>query len=199
MRDVQPDTLGGSLVNMMNDVQTRDFLISVISQVRVHYDVEAGCHWLEVEFSGSVGHLAEGFMKQLADSQTHRESQRVNESDQTDNYVSPSDRSRLLGDRGIVSQGCLPHNTDRHPSQFLTVRSNPQPLSVRPLSDYQVQLITTITRLRQSGWNDTQIARYFNEQGMLTVRGQVFLGKHVWSMMRKYEERLARVGEVCGV
>jgi len=187
----------------MNDVQKRDFLISIISQVRVHYDVEAGCHWLEVDFSGSVGHLAEGFMKQLAvcpwAHQTHRESQRDNESDQTDNYVSPSDRSRLLSDRGIISKGCLPHNTDRHPSNLLIVRSLPQPLSVRPLSDYQVQLITTITRLRQSGWNDSQIARHFNEQGMLTVRGQIFLGKHVWSMMRKYEERLGRVGEACGV
>jgi hypothetical protein len=178
----------------MNDVQKRDFLISIISQVRVHYDVEAGCHWLEVEFSGSLGQLAEGFMKQLAVSQTHSESQRVNESDQTDNYVSPSDRSRLLGDRGIISKGCLSHNTDRHPSNPLTVRSVPQPLSVRPLSDYQVQLITTITRLRQSGWNDSQIARHFNQQGMLTVRGQVFLGKHVWSIMRRYEERLGRLG-----
>jgi DNA invertase Pin-like site-specific DNA recombinase len=103
-RHVQPDSLGGSLVNTMNDVQKRDFLISIISQVRVHYDVEAGCHWLEVEFSGSLGQLAEGFMKQLAVSQTHSESQRVNESDQTDNYVSPSDRSRLLGDRGMIRE-----------------------------------------------------------------------------------------------
>ena len=189
VRDVHPETPRGSLLDTMNDVQKWDVLISIISQVRFHYDVEAVCHWLEVEFSGSLGHLADGFKKQLADCPDQRESGGYYESDQTDNYVSPSDRSRLLGDRGIVSQGCLPHNTDRHPSNLLTVRSVPQPLSVRPLSDYQVQLITTITRLRQSGWNDTQIARHFNEQGMLTVRGQVFLGKHVWSMMRKYEDR----------
>jgi DNA invertase Pin-like site-specific DNA recombinase len=195
-RTVQPDTLGGSLVDTPNDRQTRDFLISVIRQVRVHYDDAAGCHWVEVEFRHQP---AQGFMKRLAVCPDQHESGRDEGNDQTDNQVSRGDRSRLLGDCGIIPKGCLPHNSDRHPSQVLIVRSVPQPLSVRPLSDYQVQLITTITRLRASGWNDSQIARHFNAQGMLTVRGHTFLGKHVWSMMRKYEERQGRNGEMCGV
>ncbi|MDA3902653.1 MAG: hypothetical protein PF441_04285 [Desulfuromusa sp.] len=42
---------------------------------------------------------------------------------------------------------------------------------------------------RSEGWNDPQIALFLREKGYLTPRGKNFEGKHVWSMIKKYEIR----------
>jgi hypothetical protein len=66
-------------------------------------------------------------------------------------------------------------------------------LAIPPLSAYQQQLIDAIERLRNSGWTDRQIAKYFNDTGYLTPRGKQWIAQSVFSMRKKWEKRLARV------
>jgi hypothetical protein len=68
-------------------------------------------------------------------------------------------------------------------------------LDVRPLSEYQESLIATILRLKSEGWLDHQIAKYFNDSGYLTPRGCSWVSQSVFSIRRKYQQRLARLGE----
>lgn len=58
-------------------------------------------------------------------------------------------------------------------------------LTKRPLSQYQLYLRKQVFRLHAAGWNDPQIARHFNEQGIMTVRGKEFKANHVWSIRKK--------------
>jgi len=46
-------------------------------------------------------------------------------------------------------------------------------------------LLGEIAALTREGWNHVQIARFFHQRGYLTVRGKPFLGKHIWSMVKK--------------
>jgi len=68
-------------------------------------------------------------------------------------------------------------------------------LDIRPLSAYQQTLIDVILLLRSQGWTDRQIANHFNETGYLTPRGCSWLPQNVFSMRKKWERRLERVGE----
>jgi hypothetical protein len=66
-------------------------------------------------------------------------------------------------------------------------------LAIPPLSAYQQQLIDAIDRLRNSGWTDKQIAKFFNDRSMMTPRGKHWIAQSVFSMRSKYEKGLARV------
>ena len=74
----------------------------------------------------------------------------------------------------------------------------PLTFNVRPLSQYQESLIATILRLRSEGWLDHHIAKHFNDSGYLTPRGCSWLSQSVFSIRRKYQRRLARLGEMEG-
>jgi hypothetical protein len=76
----------------------------------------------------------------------------------------------------------------------LIVSSGPVTLDIRPLSAYQQELISTVLSLRSQGWNDSQIAMHFNESGYLTPRGCKWVPQSVFSMRKKYQKRLERLG-----
>ena len=76
----------------------------------------------------------------------------------------------------------------------LVVSSGPVTLDIRPLSDYQQTLIDVILSLESSGWSDRQIANHFNETGYLKPRGCRWLPQSVFSVRKKYEKRLERLG-----
>jgi hypothetical protein len=76
----------------------------------------------------------------------------------------------------------------------LCVSSGPVRLDIRPLSVYQQKLIDMILSLRSQGWSDRQIANHFNETGYLTPRGCRWLPQSVFSVRKKYQKRLERLG-----
>ena len=76
----------------------------------------------------------------------------------------------------------------------LVVSSGPVTLDIRPLSEYQQQLISTVLLLRTRGWTDRQIANHFNETGYLTPRGHRWIPQSVFSVRKKYLIRLERLG-----
>ena len=60
------------------------------------------------------------------------------------------------------------------------------PLLQQPLySDYQYFLYETISELRDKNLTFNQIADELNKQGYLSVRGKVFKGNHVHSIVKK--------------
>ena len=81
----------------------------------------------------------------------------------------------------------------REPAKGLIVSSGPVTLDIRPLSDYQRELIDVILLLRSRGWSDRQIANHFNETGYLSPRGCRWFPQSVFSVRKKYEERTERL------
>jgi len=79
--------------------------------------------------------------------------------------------------------------------EFKVVVRSPS-LSTIQLSDYQKFLISKIETLRSEGWNDPQVSRYFNENGYMTVRGKTFRPNNVWSVIKKYQNRMERINRV---
>ena len=71
----------------------------------------------------------------------------------------------------------------------------PLTFNVRPLSQYQESFIATILRLRSEGWLDHHIAKQFNDSGYLTPRGCSWVPQSVFSIRKKYQRKLARLGE----
>ncbi len=78
----------------------------------------------------------------------------------------------------------------------LCVSSGPVTLDIRPMSSYQQVLIDLILSLRSRGWSDRQIANHFNETGYLTHRGCRWFPQSVFSMRKKCEMRMVRLGDV---
>ena len=96
----------------------------------------------------------------------------------------------------VNSKGPLLQRSSIESPKTLTISSKPLVLDIRPLSDYQQTLINTILRLRSEGWLDRQIANHFNAIGSLTPRGHRWLPQSIYSIRKKYESRLARIGEI---
>ena len=92
--------------------------------------------------------------------------------------------------------GPASQSSPREPTMSLVVSSGPVTLDIRPLSAYQQELISTVLSLRSQGWTDRQIANHFNETGYLTPRGHKWFPQSVFSMRKKYQIRLERIGEV---
>lgn len=95
--------------------------------------------------------------------------------------------------------GPPPLNSPKDPVKVLRVSIGPVTLDIRPLSPYQQSLITIINTLGSQCWSDRQIANYFNESGYLTPRGCRWLPKNVFSIRKKHQMRIARLGEVIEV
>ena len=62
-------------------------------------------------------------------------------------------------------------------------------LSGNYYSDYQLFLYQTISEHREKGMTFDAIAEWLNKEGYLTVRGKMFRGTHVHSILKK---RLAK-------
>ena len=107
-------------------------------------------------------------------------------------------QTSLIRHGRVNSKGPLLQRSSTESPKTLTISSKPLVLDIRPLSDYQQTLIDTILRLRSEGWLDRQIANHFNAIGSLTPRGHRFIPQSIYSMRKKYERRLARIGEVAG-
>ena len=90
--------------------------------------------------------------------------------------------------------GPAPQSPGRESPMVLCVSSGPVRLDIRPLSVYQQKLIDMILSLRSQGWSDRQIANHFNETGYLTPRGCRWLPQSVFSVRKKYQKRLERLG-----
>ena len=58
-------------------------------------------------------------------------------------------------------------------------------LNSRSYSEYQHFLYKKITKLREIGWSFNKIAQWLNPKGYSTVRGKMFLGSHVHSIIKK--------------
>lgn len=61
-----------------------------------------------------------------------------------------------------------------------------------PLSHYQTHLMSIISKLHNEGWDNGQISRFLCEKGYLSVRGKPLLSNHVWSMLKKHNDRLEK-------
>ena len=78
--------------------------------------------------------------------------------------------------------GPASQKSPRESAMSLIVSSGPVTLDIRPLSEYQQELISTVLSLRFQGWTDRQIANHFNEIGYLTPRGHRWFPQSVFSM-----------------
>ena len=76
-----------------------------------------------------------------------------------------------------------PNYTETYLTFDLTVRASH--LWVAPYNDYQQYLYETIMEFREKGWNFQQIADWFNENGITTVRGKKFRNAHAHSIVKK--------------
>jgi len=94
----------------------------------------------------------------------------------------------------VRAAGPQAQGSPREPAEDRIVSSGPVVLSVRPLSDYQLQIVDAVRQLRADGWNDRQIANHFNALGWLTPRGHRWTPQHVFSVRRKAEVRKQRSG-----
>ena len=69
-------------------------------------------------------------------------------------------------------------------------------LNSRSYSEYQHFLYKKITKLREIGWSFNKIAQWLNLKGYSTVRGKIFLGSHVHSIIKKKMKRDIKVSKI---
>jgi len=109
--------------------------------------------------------------------------------------TSPRCRDQLFRDSGVTPLGPQKQSPSENPLRRYLDLIGPLCLSVRPLSIYQQWLIDTIFRLKSENWTERQIANHFNDLGYLTPRGYRWIPQSVFSIQKKYQRRLARLGE----
>ena len=61
-----------------------------------------------------------------------------------------------------------------------------------PYSDYQKMIIEKIFKFRKMGFSDRKISKFFNDNGILSVRGRKFSCGLVWEIRKKYIKRKKR-------
>ena len=91
-----------------------------------------------------------------------------------------------LTHRGMMWLGgnrTTPNYIETYLTFDLTVRASH--LWVAPYTEYQNYLYETILEFRDKGWNFQQIADWFNENGITTVRGKKFRNAHTHSIVKK--------------
>ena len=72
---------------------------------------------------------------------------------------------------------------------LLTFNSSP----VRPYSEYQQFLAATIQDLRDEGLGYRKIAYWLRDKGYKTPRGKRFYGNHVYSILKRKQQRDTRL------
>jgi hypothetical protein len=198
-------------LELLNDDGRKNVINKMISSTTVHFDEKSKKHTLHVTFSEATQRVINAIRETKSSSanngnqtnETSESSCEVRIRDQRDVIeestealqTSPDDLVRLFGDGGVGDEGPLPQRFAGSLQNTPCVHIGPVILSVRPLSEYQESLITTILRLRSEGWLDHQIAKHFNESGYLTPRGCSWVPQSVFSIRRKYQRRLGRLGE----
>ena len=106
----------------------------------------------------------------------------------------PCCRTCLFSHGGVSLIGAELLCHGRELPKFLIVSSGPVNLDIRPLSPYRKQLLDAIDDLRIKSWSDRQIADHFNLIGLLTPRGHRWLPQSVFSLRKKWEMGLAKIG-----
>jgi hypothetical protein len=197
-------------IDLLSDEEKRIVVSKAVSSITATFDVETKKHCLDVAIKEVIARqLADvmGRSRRSSDRVVLTPSERVSEGSSLVMDVSGdacddlsigqqqlSDRARSFGDGGVGLLGPAPQSPGSESPKALIVSSGPVTLDIRPLSDYQRQLIDAILKLRLSGWSDRQIANHFNETGYLTPRGRRWLPQSVFSMRTKLQRRLVRVG-----
>jgi len=181
-------------------------LKTTVSEISVFFDSQSNKHRLTVTFSEYVSQCLraiEQATQQLTAESFGSSCESFNFTDHFHRTVgnslrsqsqSEKDQSGLVDDGGINEVSQLSQNPCKARQSAAVWTSRLLTLAIPPLSAYQQQLIDAIERLRNSGWTDRQIAKYFNDRSMMTPRGKQWIAQSVFSMRMKYERRLARVG-----
>ena len=188
----------------------RTSLIRRISSTTVHFDEKTKKHTLHVTFSEVTQRVINAIRETKCSSANNGNDNNENSEsfcearikDQGDVVgettealqTSPDDIVRLFGDGGVSGEGPLSQRFARSLLSIPCVHIGPVILDVRPLSEYQASLIASILRLRSEGWLDHHIAKYFNDSGYLTPRGCSWVPQSIFSIRRKHQRRLARLG-----
>ena len=189
-------------LELLNDDVRKNVINKMISSTTVHFDENTKKHTLHVTFSEATQRLINAIRETKSSSanngkdnnETSESSCEARVKDQGNVIgesseglrTSPNDLVRLFGDGGVNQKGSLSPRSSDHPQKSLSVCIGPVVLSVRPLSEYQHDLIDTISHLRLTGWSDSQIAHHLNESGKLTPRGFRWVPQSVFSIRRKY-------------
>ena len=90
-----------------------------------------------------------------------------------------------MGYSGITSFGGKSYSDNVDVFLIFHLELRASHLNARTYSEYQQFLYRRVIALRQKGWTFNRIARWFNDKGYLTVRGRVFKGSHVHSIVKK--------------
>ena len=198
-------------VDLLNDDERKTIISKMISSTTVHFDEMTKKHTLRVTFSEATQRVINAIREAKSSSANNgNQTNDISESfcearikDQGDVIgespeglpTSPDDLVRLFGDGGVIGGAPLSQRSCESLQNTPCVHIGPVILGVRPLSQYQASLIATILRLRSEGWLDHYIAKHFNDSGYLTPRGCSWVPQSVFSIRRKYQRRLARLGE----
>ncbi len=194
---------------MLDEEAQREIIQTTVSAISVFFDSKSMKHRLTVTFTENVSQCirsieqathqltAESFGHSCEPFNFTEHSHRTLGNSLRSQSQSEKVQSSLVDDGGVVSLGPLSQKLSRNTPKILGVSIGPLTLDIRPLSSYQQSLIDTIHTLRSRSWSDRQIANYFNETGYKkTPRGHRFIAQSVFSIRKKYEKRLARLGDV---
>ena len=198
-------------IERLSELDRKNVVSSIINCISVFFDTDKKQHRIDIEFSETFSSLLVSVAKkhQIGDGchdglegisesiyvdngPLHRENAPYHEADQMSKFFCPA---QPFGHGGIGLDGPSPQTPDRVTPKLFSISSGPVTLDIRPLSDYQQQLVETILSLRSRGWSDRQIGNHFNETGYLTPRGHRWSPQSVFSIRKKYQARLERLGE----
>ena len=182
----------------------------IITNIAVSLNASSQQHTLDVTFNEKYW----GWFAARSEKQTTSETTRETTSDPSESFcearvitqgdmngedaavllASPGNTDQLFNHGRVTQKGPAAQRSSQNPQNSHSVHIGPLSLSVRPLSEYQQSLITRILSLRSRGWSDHHIAKHFNDSGFLTPRGCSWVPQSVFSIRRKYQRRLARIG-----
>ena len=190
---------------MLDEEAQREIIQTTVSAISVFFDSKSMKYRLTVTFSENVSQCLrsiEQATQQLTAESFGNSCESFNFTDHSHRTFGNSLRtqsqsekvqSSLVDDGGINEVSQLPQNPSKARQSAAVWTSRLLTLAIPRLSAYQQQQIDAIERLRNSGWTDRQIAKYFNDRSMMTPKGKQWIAQSVFSMRTKYEKRLARV------
>ena len=186
------------ITEALNRNQRSDLVSSVVESISVNHNSELKKHWLSIQVKDDLGIDVESVQEQLlidVEKEVGSYLMQIGDwckrsRDKETNLLmgsscSTSNSAELFGDGGVTNNKWQLLNTTSTATDSFLLVSPLLTLNKRCLSSYQLYLREQVTRLHAAEWNDVQIARYFNEQGILTVRGKLFKANHVWSIRKK--------------
>ena len=104
--------------------------------------------------------------------------------------------STLIKDRGvIVKSAFLKEKFSQYLCFTVTIGSNDL-ITEQEYTEQQHQNFELIKSLHDGGMGYRKIAQYLNEQGIKTVRGNTWNNTQVFSVLKRYQERLTRIKNI---